>query len=214
MKGEKGVDVLLAAAARLPGVPVRLAGNGPILDTLMSGAAAQRPLYEALGPEAMASFYQGARFLVVPSMWFEGCPLVVSEAMSHGLPVIASRIGGLPEFVEDGVTGLLFEPGNAAELADKIHMLWENPDLCRRLGEAGRKKANREYGAETYYQHLMSIYDKAIELTVRQRPPHERTPLRSDGGETMMIALRGERPARKPPGSPDSPNAQTKGLTL
>ncbi len=214
MKGEKGVDVLLAAAARLPGVPVRLAGDGPILDTLMSGAPPNALFMKRLGPEAMASFYQGARFLVVPSMWFEGCPLVVSEAMSHGLPVIASRIGGLPEFVEDGVTGLLFEPGNAAELADKIHMLWENPDLCRRLGEAGRKKANREYGAETYYQRLMSIYDKAIELTVRQRPPHEKTPLRSDGGETMMIALRGERPARKPPGSPDSPNAQTKGLTL
>jgi glycosyltransferase involved in cell wall biosynthesis len=115
----------------------------------------------------MAAFYQGARFLVVPSMWFEGCPLVVSEAMSHGLPVIASRIGGLPEFVEDGVTGLLFEPGNVAELAEQIRTLWENPDLCRRLGEAGRRKAEREYNEEVYYRSLISIYEQAIERNAR-----------------------------------------------
>lgn len=93
----------------------------------------------------------------------------MSEAMSHALPVIASRIGGLPEFVEDGVTGLLFEPGNPSELADKIRLLWGNPELCKRMGEAGRQKANREYNEEVYYQALMATYDKAIELNARRK---------------------------------------------
>jgi glycosyltransferase involved in cell wall biosynthesis len=82
--------------------------------------------------------------------------------------VIASRIGGLPEFVEDGVTGLLFEPGNAGELADRIRLLWDNPELCQRLGEAGRKKASREYNEQVYYQRLMSIYEQAVELAATQ----------------------------------------------
>jgi glycosyltransferase involved in cell wall biosynthesis len=167
MMPEKGVDVLLSAAARLPDVPLRLAGNGPVLETLMASAPSNAQFLNRLGPTEMAAFYQGARFLVVPSMWFEGCPLVVSEAMSHGLPVIASRIGGLPEFVEDGVTGLLFEPGNVAELAEQIRTLWENPDLCRRLGEAGRRKAEREYNEEVYYRSLISIYEQAIERNAR-----------------------------------------------
>ena len=162
MMAEKGVDVLLAAAARLPEVQLRLAGDGPLLDELTRAAPGNALFVNRLDPERMAAFYCGARFLVVPSTWYEGCPLVVSEAMSHGLPVIASRIGGLPEFVEDGVTGLLFEPGNAGDLTDKIRSLWESPALCRQMGEAGRKRASHEYSEEAYYQRLMSIYDRAI----------------------------------------------------
>lgn len=169
MRPEKGVDVLLDAAARLPHVPLRLAGDGPALDTLTAAAPSNATFMNRLGAAEMATFYQGSRFLVVPSKWFEGCPLVVSEAMSHRLPVIASRIGGLPEFVEDGVTGLLFEPGNAAELAEKIRTLWENPDLCARLGHAGRRKAEREYNEEAYYRNLIAIYDKAIELNAGRK---------------------------------------------
>ena len=164
MMAEKGVDVLLAAAARLPEVALRLAGDGNLLAELSSVAPVNASFVNRLGPQEMVSFYRGARFLVVPSNWFEGCPLVVSEAMSHGLPVIASRIGSLPEFVEDGVTGLLFEPGHVDDLVKKIRLLWERPDLCRRMGEAGRAKAKLEYGEETYYRRLMSIYDRAIEI--------------------------------------------------
>ena len=93
----------------------------------------------------MAAFYRGARFLVIPSNWFEGCPLVISEAMSHGLPVIASRIGGLPEVVEDGVTGLLFEPGDVDDLVGKIRLLWDSPELCRRMGRSRPQQSEGEY---------------------------------------------------------------------
>ena len=80
------------------------------------------------------------------------------------LPVIASRIGGLPELVDDGVTGLLFEPGNVSELTDRIRQLWQEPALCRQMGQAAFGKATREYGDQAYYQRLLAIYDKARAL--------------------------------------------------
>ncbi len=165
---EKGIETLLAAATRMPDVPVRLAGDGPLLDCLTEQAPASTTLLGRLNGQSMTAFYRGARFVVLPSTCFEMCPLVVSEAMSHGLPVVASRIGGNPELVDDGATGLLFEPGNAADLADKIWTLWNDPELCRRLGRAGREKAVRQYGEEVYYRRLTEIYDRAIEIVERR----------------------------------------------
>ena len=72
---------------------------------------------------------------------FEGFPIAIVEAMLHGKPVICSRIGGLPEIIEDNKTGLLFEPGNTKDLADKINFLWQKPDLCKKMGKAGQIKA-------------------------------------------------------------------------
>ena len=73
-------------------------------------------------------------------------------------------MGGLTELVEDGVTGLLFEPGNADELAKKMKLLWDNPDLCRKMGQAGREKAIREYSEDVFYKRLVAVYEMAIEL--------------------------------------------------
>ncbi len=88
----------------------------------------------------------------------------IVEAMMGAKPVVASHIGGIPEIVDDGVTGMLFEPGNAEDLAEKIQYLWDRPDLCRQMGEAGREKALREYSPAKYYERLMAVYEKAIKL--------------------------------------------------
>jgi glycosyltransferase involved in cell wall biosynthesis len=160
---EKGIHILLAAGRLLQNsVPLHLAGDGPFRQQLESAAPPNTRFLGQLGAEAMDAFYSQARILVLPSECFEMCPLVISEAMSHGLPVIASRIGGIPELVDDGETGLLFEPGNTRELAHKIDILWSNPELCRRMGAAGRRKAVRQFGADTYYRTLSAIYDRAI----------------------------------------------------
>jgi glycosyltransferase involved in cell wall biosynthesis len=90
--------------------------------------------------------------------------MILVEAMLQGRPVIASRLGGIPEIVEDGVTGLLFDAGNTDDLAEKIQHLWERPDLCRQMGEAGRVKALREYTPNTYYRRLMEVYQNAEEI--------------------------------------------------
>lgn len=114
--------------------------------------------------DELSSFYANARIIVLPSICFEGFPGVIAEAMLHAKPVVCSRIGGLPEIVDDGVTGLLSEPGNAEDLAGKIRYLWDRPALCREMGQAGREKVLREYSPEKYYERLMAVYEQAIAL--------------------------------------------------
>lgn len=159
----KGVGTLLGAA-RHTRLPVRLAGDGPIMTQLVDEAPKNAKFLGFLDRHQIVNFYRGARFTVVPSTWWEVFGLTGAESMSHGLPVIASRIGSLPEIVDEGYTGLLFEPGNAEDLARQMKLLWENPELCRQMSLAGREKAVREYSEEVYYKRLMAVYERAIEL--------------------------------------------------
>jgi glycosyltransferase involved in cell wall biosynthesis len=162
---EKGVKTLLEAAARLPHVKVKIAGDGPCYKEYSSSAPPNVTFMGRLASDEINSFYRSARMLVLPSVWFEMCPLVLSEAMGHGLPIIASRVGGIPELVEDGRNGLLFEMGNAAELAERIERLWVADDLCLQYGRVGREKALRDYAERTFYDGLMGAYDCARALT-------------------------------------------------
>jgi len=160
---EKGIETFLASARRT-GLPVSLAGDHSQMPDLLRTAPTNAQFIGYLSRDQLVAFYRNARFLVVPSICFEAFGLVAAEAMSHGLPVIASRIGGLPEVVQDGITGLLFEPGKVEELADKMKQLWGNPTLCRKMGQAGREKVIREYNEDVYYERLMTVYDRALAM--------------------------------------------------
>lgn len=159
---EKGVSTLATASRLCPSIPFKTAGSGPFNLSFVEDL----PNFETVGflcKDRLHDFYINSRCIILPSICYEAFGLTIVEAMLHSKPVIASRIGGIPEIVEDGVTGLLFEAGNAEDLADKIQYLWDRPDLCRQMGEAGREKALREYSPEMYYDRLMKVYDKAIE---------------------------------------------------
>jgi len=160
---EKGVDTLLKAAAKTQ-IPVKIAGDNSQMPELAKMTPSNARFAGLLGRDQLAEFYRNALFSVVPSTCFETFGLVAAEAMSYGLPVIASKIGALPEIVEDGVTGFLFDPGNADELAGRMRLLWENPSLCRKMGGAARDKVIREYGENLYYRRLLDIYNRAIDL--------------------------------------------------
>jgi glycosyltransferase involved in cell wall biosynthesis len=161
---EKGVRELLRAAALNPSVPVVIAGDDSAMPELLQEAPENVRFLGPLERNELTEFYRNARFLVTPSVCFETFGLVAAEAMSQGIPVISSSIGGLPEIVTDGVNGLLSEPGDVDDLAKKIKLLWENPDLCRQMGEAGRGKALREYSGDIYYRRLITAYQTAINL--------------------------------------------------
>jgi len=96
----------------------------------------------------------------VPTIAQEGLSRTSVEAMASGIPVIASRIGGLPYTVSDGITGLLFEPGDAADLARKIARLLDDPALRRQMGLAGRRRFEDEFTWQTvierYYRPLLA----------------------------------------------------------
>jgi glycosyltransferase involved in cell wall biosynthesis len=160
---EKGIEILLAAAQKT-GLPLRLAGDYSTMPEIIKRAPPDAEFTGHLNQTELFEFYRNARFLIVPSTAFESFGIVAVEAMSHGLPVIASKLGGLLEIVDDGVTGFLFEPGNSEDLAVKMKLLWDAPDLCWQMGQAGREKVVREYNEDTYYNRIMACYEKAIDI--------------------------------------------------
>jgi glycosyltransferase involved in cell wall biosynthesis len=163
---EKGIDVVIDACRRAD-LPLRLAGDQTTMPDLeVSGDVHFTGLLDA---PALAAFYRGARILVVPSTWFETFGIVAGEAMGHGVPVVASRIGALAEVVDDGVTGLHFETGDSRDLAVKLRALWDDPERCDEMGRAGRAKVARAFSLESHYQGLMGAYAKAIDGRRRAR---------------------------------------------
>jgi glycosyltransferase involved in cell wall biosynthesis len=160
---EKGVDTLIEAA-RLTKLPVSLAGDYSQGQDIVRNVSDNVKLLGLLDRRQMEKFYSDAFCLVMPSKWYEMFGLVLLEGMVAGIPVIASNLGGIPEIVEDGCTGLLFKPGDAGDLAEKMQFLWENPEYARSLGQAGQEKALRNYPEEIYYQRLLAVYERAIEI--------------------------------------------------
>lgn len=166
---EKGVDDFLAAARALPQYHFAVAGDTSGMPNAVAAAPRNVEFCGFLRGKDLDEFYARARVLVAPSVWFEGFPNTVGSAMGMGKPVIASRLGALPEIVDDGGTGLLFEPGNVGDLVEKIDHLWKRPDLCRQMGEAGHAKVEREYAPRVCYERLMAAYEKAAIVASRRR---------------------------------------------
>lgn len=122
-----------------------------------------------VGHQAVMAAWRHAGIGLVPSLCREGFGLVAVEAMRSGVPVVASRIGALPEIVADGVTGLLVTPGNTLELVRAIRQLEEDPQLRRKMGAAGRARSER-FSAETVTKMYESHYWRILEPPGRARP--------------------------------------------
>ncbi|HUV03479.1 MAG TPA: glycosyltransferase family 4 protein [Armatimonadota bacterium] len=114
--------------------------------------------------EVLRSIVQGAAFMIVPSECYENCPMTVLEAFATGKPVIGSRLGGIPDIIDDGVNGLLFEPGNADDLAEKISYLAGQPKLLVGMGKAARAKVEKKYSPQEHLESLLCVYEKVIRL--------------------------------------------------
>lgn len=159
---EKGVETLLRAqAADADSWKVVVAGTGPLFDELRTRYPLAHFAAHLTGDKLQAVI-RGAAVVVVPSEWHENCPLSILEAMAHGKPVVASRIGGIPELVRHGVTGLLFEPGDVAELTSHLHMLLGDAELRRRLGEQARAVVETEHSLRAHGAALLSLYQDVI----------------------------------------------------
>lgn len=161
---EKGVDVLFEASSMCPDIPFRLAGRVNKSFRLPEPLPPNVKLVGFLNGDDLTDFYVGARIFVSTSLCFETFGLSVAEAMLHAKPVIVSRIGVFPEFVQDGVTGLFSEPGNAKDLSDKIHYLWDRQELCHKMGVAGRERALKEYSSDIYYERLMTVFNTVLRI--------------------------------------------------
>lgn len=156
---EKGVEVLMAAAARQPGL-VRIAGDGPLAARVRRAADAGDVVYLGrISAPAVRTELRRARALVVPSLWFEGFPLVVLEAYAAGTPVIASRLGSLGEIVEDGMTGLLVPPNDPVELGTRIRWATDHPAELAALGAGARHAYLDRYRGSSHLAALLETYE-------------------------------------------------------
>lgn len=159
---EKGPKILVEASARYH-FPVRIAGAGPESKAFLS---LSNPEVNFLGHLSHASILNEMRravALVVPSLWYEGFPMVILEAFACGTPVVVSRLGALAEIVENGVNGLHVSAGDSDELGRCITKLINDRVLARQLGRAARKTFVERYSPWINLTALRDIYAKAIE---------------------------------------------------
>jgi glycosyltransferase involved in cell wall biosynthesis len=158
---EKGIATLADALRELPDLEASIIGTGSE-EKVLEGIHGVRNL-GFKDPAAVRASMCHAAWLVMPSIWYENFPRTLVEAFSCGLPVIASRLGAMAELVEDGCTGLLFEAGNATDLAAKMRWAQDNPGAMRRMGDNARAEYEAKYTPDRNYQQLMSIYQDAME---------------------------------------------------
>ena len=157
LSAEKGIATLLAAWRNLS-VPLRIVGDGPC-ESMVTGAGLPDITYLGRqGAEAVSVEMKRASFMILPSEWYEGFPMVIAEAYSQGLPVVGSRIGGIAEIVRHGETGLLFEPGDPDALAAAVEWMASNPDSVAEMAKAARKDYEEKYTPEQNLGQLLDIY--------------------------------------------------------
>jgi glycosyltransferase involved in cell wall biosynthesis len=161
----KGVDVILQALTQLPDDVVLLViGAGPVLRSLLGlarrlGVADRVRFCPAISDDDLPRYLAMSDVFVFPSQSrLEGFGLAVAEAMAVGLPVVIADMPGVREVIEPGQEGLLAEPLLASDLAAKIRVLLDDPSLARRMGAAGRRRAEERYGLPTVAHQLLSLY--------------------------------------------------------
>jgi glycosyltransferase involved in cell wall biosynthesis len=162
---EKGIDTLLGAWAHddtLP--PLKVVGDGPQAEVVRAAAERDRRI-DWLGRRSAAevlALVGEAACLVMPSVWYETFGRTIIEAFARGTPAVASRIGALAELVEAGRTGLLFSPGDAADLAARVRQLLAEPAALPRMRFAARQEYQEHYTADLNYRQLIAIYERAV----------------------------------------------------
>ena len=166
LAGVKGVPVLLRAlsalAPRHPELRLRLIGDGPeraVLEAMAAelGIAARTEFLGYRSQAEVAEALTEADVFVLPS-FAEGVPVVLMEAMAAQVPVVTTRIAGVPELVDHGVSGLLVPPGEAEALTEALEALLADPDLRRSMGAAGRAKVEAHFTAKTEAAKLSALF--------------------------------------------------------
>lgn len=151
---EKGVGTLLEVIDELPDIPFVFAGNGFLAEEVSKRKNIINMGF--LSGEELGKTIAAARFAVIPSEWPENCPFAVMESQMYGTPVLGADVGGIPELIQDGVTGELFCSGDKNKLRDKIEKLWRNATLTETYHNNCGKCCFDSI--EKYYEKLMNVY--------------------------------------------------------
>lgn len=151
---EKGIGTLLQVCKALPEIPFIFAGTGPLEEQVNNIGNITNVGFQS--GENLERLIREARFSIYPSEWYENCPFSVMESQMYGTPVLGADIGGIPELIQEGKTGELFEPGNAEQLKTEIRRLWNKHQLLDSMSE--NCKNVRLDKIDGYCEKLMKIY--------------------------------------------------------
>lgn len=164
---EKGVKTLVAAWKHLRQITqlkLSIAGNGPLREEVAELAAGCDTI-ELLGQRSPAEIYDimgSAQMLIFPSEWYEGQPRTIVESFAKGTPVVASNLGSMAGMIRDGQTGVLFQPGNPKDLAEKVATLINQPEQLAAMRLAARNEYETLFAADNNYRALIDIYEQAL----------------------------------------------------
>lgn len=152
---EKGIGTLIEVCKELPNVQFVFAGTGP-LERKINGIPNIKNVGFQKG-EALEKLIREARFSIYPSEWYENCPFSVMESQMFGTPVLGANIGGIPELIEVGVNGELFESGNKEDLKEKVQAMWADKE---KVTQYSQNCKNISFDTiEEYCEKLMGIYE-------------------------------------------------------
>lgn len=155
---EKGVRQIMQAWRRMPHIPLVVVGDGPLGEESQRTASKNVIFTGVLPPAETLSRMKAARFLVFPSLGYETFGVAVLEAGGCGVATVGSRLGAIPELVQERRTGLLFDPHNVEELVEKVEWAWSHPVSMNEMGAAARAQYRRHFTAEKAYEGLASLY--------------------------------------------------------
>jgi glycosyltransferase involved in cell wall biosynthesis len=156
----------MRAFEQLDGVRLKIAGTGPMEKELCAYVRDRQlgdvELVGFMAGEEKWEFLRKSRFVVLPSECYETFGMVTLEAYAAGKPVVASNLGGIASLVENGNTGLLFNPGDATDLARQVDTLWRAPDSVGRMGAYARKLVEEKFSPAVVYRQLMGIAQQVL----------------------------------------------------
>ena len=164
LNGSKGIDVLIGASSRIAkrrAVRLAVAGDGPLrpqVEHAAAGGALPIAFLGRLAPAEVPAFLAAVDVLAVPS-YDEGLPRAVLEGMAMEVPVVASSVGGIPEAVENGASGLLVTPGDEEALATAVERVLDDPALASRLGRAARGRVLDDFNAQAGWARLAALHE-------------------------------------------------------
>lgn len=163
---EKGLKTLINAISLSDSAKLLIAGDGPLrseLENMAKKTTNNRIKFMGhVERDKMKELVADASFVVLPSECYENFPYSILEAFASRKSVVGSKIGGIPELVRDGETGLLFEPGNANDLVGKIQWMLSHPKERQEMGRRARKLVEKEYNPELHYNKLLRVYKMAF----------------------------------------------------
>jgi len=163
LSDEKGIIFLLEMwKKKSPDLMLQVIGDGPLYSKVKTYESSKIKVYGKLDGHIAKDELFNSNFLIVPSLWYEMFPMVIAEGFSLGTPVVATKIGGIPEIVIDEYNGLLFEQGDENSLFDKVDLLSKNFEYNSKLSAGARKTFDEKYNEEINYEKLLTIYTKIL----------------------------------------------------